>query len=364
MLTWAAMVLASMPMGSRAQAYHYDVNGDGEVNVTDVTEVVNHILYSSNNDRRLKIYVTEDPYTTEQGNPRNNIRRAPEITTSSLSQFYVNLMYDDEVDGKILTKDASLTYFTGNGYYKTAASWPTNAGLSNPVTVFGYYDKRSSCLLDEDKRPFLDVILEENSSEQYDVLVAKETKTYKESQGVVNLHFHHACAAVQFSIQKSAKMKEKGYQVEVSEVVLHNILKRGKYMLDKFEWSLPEASDNTVSYFTINAYQNGEQAGSVTLNDDEPVLLAKDENDFLFLLPTNITKAEGDFSQAGPGDSYLEIKCKIFDNENYKVGLANEFQSVFLPFGYDLSGYKGKIKSFLITLGTSIRDENGNPFNL
>ena len=60
---------------------------------------------------------------------------------------------------------------------------------SGYVTVFGYYDKRNSCLLDDDDRPFLDVILEENSSEQYDVLAAKETKTWKESEGVVNLHF-------------------------------------------------------------------------------------------------------------------------------------------------------------------------------
>ena len=359
------MLLACMPMGSRAQAYNYDVNGDGEVNVTDVTEVVNHILNSANNDRKLKIYVTEEPYTTEQGNTRNNIRRAPEITTSSLSQFYINLMYDDVVDGTILTKDGRMTYLTDYGYYQTQSNWPSTIEITDPVTVFGYYDKQSSCHLDENKRPFLDVILEENSSKQYDVLAAKETKTWKESEGVVNLHFHHACAAVQFSIQKSAYMKNNGYQVEVSEVVLHNILKRGKYMLDDFTWSLPAASSTTVSYFTINAYQNGEMASSVTLNDNEPVLLAKNDDDFLFLLPTNITPATGNFSQATLGESYLKIKCKIFDKDgNSILEPADEsgFGYVYLPFGYDLSNYKGKIKSFRITIGTSILNEQGNRF--
>ena len=275
-------------------------------------------------------------------------------------------MYDE--GGLTEMTDGSMAYYViEKGHYQNEDSWPSIVP-SISVTVFGYYDKQMSCHLDENNEPCLDVSLEENSSEQYDVLVAKETSTYNDCSGIIYLHFHHACAAAQFFIKKSSKMVEKGYKVDVSEVVLHNIPKMGRYMLDDFRWNIPPVNDNTVTNFTINAYQNKNKVDYITLTTD-PVLLGKDENDFLFLLPTEITPASGNFSDAGPGESYLEIKCRIYDtvNQEYKWGGADgpkAFESVYLPFGYDLSDYKGKIKSFLINFGTSIRDISGIRLNL
>ena len=60
--------------------------------------------------------------------------------------------------------------------------------------------------------------------------------------------------------------------------------------------------------------------------------------------------------------AYLEIKCKIYDsNNNYKVGAAsglNEFGSVYLPFSATLN--TGHIHPFIISIGTAIRDAQGN----
>ena len=37
-------ILISLPMNMRAQSYHYDVNNDGLVNMTDMTFLLNKIL--------------------------------------------------------------------------------------------------------------------------------------------------------------------------------------------------------------------------------------------------------------------------------------------------------------------------------
>ncbi len=359
----AVLAFVFVPLASQAQSYNCDVNSDGEVDILDVMIVVDQVLNTpAHSQRKLKIHASEEPYTTETGQTRQSVRRAPEVTTSTLTQFYINLMFDD--DGFPDMSDGSMTYITESGYYQNEATWPVNAKQNTPVTVYGYHNNEKSCYLDDDDAPYLRVELEENSSEQSDVLVAKETKTWNESQGEIYLKFHHACAAAQFSIKKSAQMAAKGYNVDVNQVLLHNIIKTGDYMLNDFTWKLPEAKANTVTNFTLNAYENGEKANSITLSTDA-TLLAKDANDYLFLLPTNITSASGNFGTATAGESYMEIKCKIYDDaDNYKVGAADGFGSVYLPFSYDLSGYKGKIKSFVINLGTSIRDINGNKIDL
>ena len=357
-LACAAIALAFLPTMGQAQTYNCDVNGDGTVNVADVMLVVDKVLGTSNDSqRRIKFYVTEEPFETESGGTRKSIRRAPEVTTSTLKQFYLHLLYGEE--GFLELSDDHHTYITKEGHYQTEATWPGNLPLNTPVSFFAYHNNQESCLLDEANKPYLLVELEENSSEQTDVLVAKEAKSWNECEGVINLKFHHACAAAQFSIKKSEKMAEKGYNVEVNQVVLHNIIKTGDYMLDDFTWKIPEAAPETVTNFTLNAYRNGEKTDFISLTTDA-TLLAKDENDFLFLLPTKIESVNRKYSEATAADgAYIEIKCKVYKDNDYKVGSLDEFGSVYLPFGYDLSGYKGKIKSFVINFGTSIRDFDG-----
>ena len=359
----AAIALTFLPTMSQAQTYNCDVNGDGQVDVSDVVLVVNTILdSSSDSQRRIKFYVAEEPYETESGGTRKNIRRAPEVTTSTLKNFYIDLMYDDQ--GYLVLSDYDMTYITNAGHYQNEATWPSNISRDTHVSVFAYHNNEKSCYLNETHKPYLQVELEENSSEQTDVLVAKEVKSWNECEGVIYLTFHHACAAAQFSIKKSAQMQEKGYNVDVNQVVLHNIIKTGDYMLDDFTWNIPDETPETVTNFTLDAYKDGEKADFIPLTTD-PTLLAKDENDLLFLLPTNIRKVDSNsnFRDATVG-AYIEIKCKIYKDNEYKVGSMDNFGSVYLPFGYDLSGYKGKIKSFVINVGTSIRNFDGNQINL
>ena len=57
--------------------------------------------------------------------------------------------------------------------------------------------------------------------------------------------------------------------------------------------------------------------------------------------------------------AYLEIKCKIYDGDNgYKVGSVDEYGSVYLPFSATLTA--GHIHPFTISIGTAIRDAQGN----
>ncbi|MBQ5505513.1 MAG: hypothetical protein IIT85_00020, partial [Prevotella sp.] len=94
-------------------------------------------------------------------------------------------------------------------------------------------------------------------------------------------------------------------------------------------------------------------------------LLAKNESDYLFLIPQTITGMEKGTAITDADDAksaYLEIKCKIYDsNNNYKVGTPDgpdEFGSVYLPFSATLTA--GHIHPFTISIGTAIRDADGN----
>ena len=209
--------------------------------------------------------------------------------------------------------------------------------------------------------PYLLVVTEQSSDDQRDVLVAKKTDTWNNCQGVVNLVFNHVCAALQFSLIKTSSLAD--YTVEVKEVKLHNVHDSGKYDLLTDRWY--DVIKDNYSNFTLKAHMNGVEDAIIVSNEQE-TLLGKKENDYLFLIPQPITgmaKGTAITTADNNKNAYLEIKCKIYDsNNNYKVGAPNgelnEFESVYLPFSATLTA--GHIHPFTISIGTAIRDAQGN----
>lgn len=349
----------------QAQTYRYDVNRDGKVNVNDAVLLVNRILVAPNDEetpndeqlsRRLTLKVTENPLTIPNG-AKVSKRRAPAIFTNTLDHFYINMMY---FDGDFWwNTDRSETYrITTSGLYENNEHWPLYAGNDDDVTVFGYYSyyKYNVDYFElNEGNPYLIVATEESSNDQRDILVAKKVDTWNNCQGVVNLVFDHVSAALQFSIIKTATLAD--YTVEVNEVKLHNVRKSGKYALLTDKWFDVVGNSN----FTLSAFKNGVE-NAIVVDSEEGTLIGKNENDYLFLIPQTITgmaKGTAIADADNAKSSYLEVKCKIFNGNNeYKVGSIDEYGSVYLPFSALLTA--GHIHPFTITLGTSLRDANGN----
>ena len=119
----------------------------------------------------------------------------------------------------------------------------------------------------------------------------------------------------------------------------------GEYYFDRDDkWELY----GTPTDYTITAYQQGGLEVGTTL---QPLA---DSDDYLFLLPQTLT---GWDKTAPLEDSYIEIKCKIFNSDDYKVG-GSDYGSVYLPLDATLE--MGMIYSLNISMGTALRDSNGN----
>lgn len=362
----------------QAQGYHYDVNNDGAITIADVVSLVNKLLgkpdegdTSNNEQRKLILRVSENPLISPNG-AKANKRLAPAIFTNTLPKFYISMMYYSHYFEEWCNADDE-TYSMNNeiyppGQYQNKGTWPEKSvvGDDEIVTVFGYYTYEDRYDLDKKENgyfflnqgdPYLQVVTEESSDDQRDVLVAKNADTWNNCKGVVNLVFNHVCAALQFSLMKTMSLAD--YTVEVKEVKLHNIYKVGNYYLLTDKWEVVE-DDNYYTNFTLSAYKEGEM-NAITVGTEE-TLLGKKESPYLFLIPQTITgMAKGtaitDADQAK--SAYLEIKCKIYDGNNiFKVGSAIDYGSVYLPFSTTLTA--GHIHPFTISIGTAIRDAQGN----
>ena len=334
--------------------YHFDVNNDGEVNVTDVMLVVESVLGKQPSYRPITVRVSERPLT-HPTSAKVGARRAPTITTSSLETFYLNMMY--QFRNRWRSSDRSETKKTADGTFENNGSWPSNAPDESTVHVFAYktsYKANEQPFVLDGGNPYLQISTEESSSDQCDVLVAKTDAIYDECHGVIDLTFDHICAALQFSVIKSSSLENQ--QVEVNEIVLHQVKKNGKYMLMDGTWS----DVGTYRDFTLQAYQAG-TANAITVSSTEETLLAKNADDLLFLIPQPLnpmTKGTPIADADAENKSYIEIRCKIYDSSQYYVGSATNYGSVYLPFGVNLSA--GHVHPFVINIGTAIRDANGN----
>ncbi|MBQ6209142.1 MAG: fimbrillin family protein [Prevotella sp.] len=352
----------------QAQGNHYDVNNDGTISVSDVVTLVNKILGNPDEgnptndeqqERKLILQVSENPLTQPNG-AKANKRLAPVVFTHTLDHFYINMMYKFYGIQWVKTNRSETLSITTNGYYENNETWPSPSvvGDDDDVYVFGYYTyyKNNVDFFElNDGNPYLLVVTEQSSDDQRDVLVAKKTDTWNNCQGVVNLVFDHVCSALQFSLIKTNSLAD--YTVEVKEVKLHNVHESGKYALLTDQWY--DVSGN--SDFTLKAYRDGEE-NNIVVDAEEETLLAKNESDYLFLIPQAITGMDRGTAIVDADNAktaYLEIKCKIFKQDNeFKVGSANEYGSVYLPFTATLKA--GHIHPFTINMGTSLRDANGN----
>ena len=207
--------------------------------------------------------------------------------------------------------------------------------------------------------------IDEFAEAQMDLLVAKQICTQKENQDnhkPVHFQFHHACAALQFSICKTYFLSD--YSVRLSKVKLHNIKKHGTYFFDSDYWELDNSTsleEDTYADYTLASFDSSVE---VPVESTSTMLLAKNANDYMFVIPQTVNAwdyknkpiTSNDHLSYYPG-AYLEIKCSIVKNgKDYA-----DSGTVYLPFAdtWEMS----YIHRYKIRMGTNLRGSDGNKIN-
>ena len=308
----------------------------------------------------IMMTATERPLADPDA-PKGAPSRAPKVTTSTLEKFRVFFWGSDIGFGS----DFLMTRNAGNQkLWNGDQNWHDNyigEGASNELTFYAYnYNDE-----DEDQddvtnissnmgKAVISVVVDANSASQTDLLAGKNIVSYNDHNGVVPMTFDHISAAVQVRLKKTSSLSN--YTVNVGKVVLHNILGNGEYAFDEDNencWSLyGNPADYVITAYS-DAVSQGDDDGDIKI-EEEYKLLSK-EGDYLFLLPQTLTG----WDKSSPlSNSYIEIQCKIYNTEGYKVGKDTEYGSVYLPLGAELKmGYINKLN---ISMGTALRDKDGN----
>ena len=188
------------------------------------------------------------------------------------------------------------------------------------------------------------------------MLVAKTEASYSQD-GTVHFLFHHACAALQFTICKTEKLEN--LEVKVKEIKIHQLKNNAKYYFDKQNpWVL---TNNSFSNYTIKAYTSGQSGGAITVEQEtaqNPAAFVGDgQTDYLFAIPQTITPWNGTGSLQ---NSYVEIVCSI-TNGNRQFAQnpdGNGYGSVYIPF--TVSELKQNfVHHVKIVRGTALKKSDG-----
>lgn len=305
----------------------------------------------------VQIEVSETPLIDpEAGQANSGMFRAPIMTKSTLQQFYVNGYWNS---GKY-NEESTSTYDVSNGTWSTILTWPTNISQDDIVSFYAYanvhkddtefnYSETGA----SPYNPFLIFEVEEYADKQKDLLVAKKTA---QLDSKVHFYFTHPCAALQFAICKTKALTN--IDIDVTEVILHNIYKTGSYYFDTDTWGIDPDFD-TKSHFTLYSSSKTGTGISVPIEesstDQSKSFHLNVDDDYLFFIPQDIAPWNGGSISETSG-AYIEIKCHFS-----KINGSVFDGSVYMPFSASLA--KGYIHRFNIRMGSSLKDANGNTIN-
>jgi hypothetical protein len=177
-------------------------------------------------ERKLVIGVSANPWLDENGNARET--RGTVVTTETLEKF--TMLWNDN-EYAVEKKNGSWIPTPKNNQY---GAWPA---VSNDTPISFYAHNAPTNLQDNTTHPYyysgddhyISFSIEEASANQSDLLLSRVTNvTYSETHGVIWFTFDHACAAVEFNIQITNKLRTQlGTDLTVNSVVLKNIANTG-----------------------------------------------------------------------------------------------------------------------------------------
>lgn len=257
----------------------------------------------------LIIEVTENPLV--QDGEENGTTRAAITDNSTLTGFNMSYVYGSEASSDPITATKG-----SEGKWSSTGSWPSDAVSSNAeVTWYAYTGGTFNLTDDTPKLPYVNFTVDETVANQKDLLVATASGTYSGTNGVLSFTFDHACSALRFYVKKSTNLD--GYTVSVSNIVLKNVVKQGKYFYGTGAWT---PTDTRTNYTLLSSSQ--------TLASDSYVLLNGSEDDsYLFLIPQTLTA----WNPSGAlSNTYLEVTCTI---TNTSTSTQVYSGTAYIPFG-------------------------------
>lgn len=193
-----------------------------------------------------------------------------------------------------------------------------------------------------------------NGIPNYDVMYAMakgQTKTTY--NGIVKFNFKHILSQVVFK----AKTQYDNMQVDIQQIKIHNIKLGGEFTLpatteETGSWSLHELGLGT---FTVVKDANITVKSDATATDIST-------NTPMLNIPQTLTAwtVSGD-SKKNKKDAdnakqcYLEITCKIQQSGVYLLGSADEYKTIYVPFG--VTWEPGKRYIYTLIFGGGYDDE-------
>lgn len=392
------IALTLLSLNAHAQKYNYDVNNDGQVNVSDIMLIVNKILGKENDEPKypINVSVTQKPFADNDANA-SGIMRSPVTTTESLAQdpgkFYVDCSYFSRRDAY---NAGTGTYEIGSPEYMThwvestgtssghwvvgtvdnsgEGNWPANVDLDNdriPFYAYANYEpghfgfegfQEYSVNETVVSKPYLHFVVEENSGAQKDLLVAKTADSYRregKKDGFLSFTFDHACTAVQFFITKSEKLTNANVIITVKGVELHNVYNEGYYYYrgkdgsgSNEEWADLKYYKNEPAVYTIS--DNSTEIAVPNQNSYFQLSTEEDKvNNYLFMIPQTTTPWYTNKDISSTSGAYIKLAdCSIVDaNQKTYKG------SAYIPFS--VTWQKGYKQKAVIIIGTGLRNANG-----
>ena len=240
-----------------------------------------------------------------------------------------------EHDGvKIVYKNGKWDYDDANDL----RYWPTEAldfYAFNPGTVsedmIVFYSWEATKDVQKISYTCMDEYGSGTTHANYDVMYAMAKGQTKDSNnGVVKFNFKHILSQVVFK----AKTEYENMQVNIKEIKIHNIKFSGVFTLPATAEEMGSWSVNDVNAPKFGVVQNAniEVNGNATATDistDTPMLNIPQTLTAWTVSAPNKSKLEADNAK----QCYLEIACKIQQSGAYLLGSADNYGTIYVPFG-------------------------------
>lgn len=305
--------------------------------------------------------------------------RATIIKNDNLKDYSFNVYAfnrnDDGTDGTVFmgkndetpgNEGVNISYKGGKWDYTTSTDlkyWPTGAlnfyAFSPGGDQHTYFWKISDSEKKINVTTFDEYGEPENYPKNVDAMYAiskNQTKT-EENGGKVKMNFRHILSQVAFK----ARTEFPSMEVTINSIKIYHFYNIGTFTLPttdaeptQTDWNRPDIGYITDGYIAVKdkSFNVGNTATPISI--DAPMLF----------IPQQLTKwstAPGSpksIEQANTAkESYLEISCKIKQNDTYLFGNESEYKTLYVPFGADWQ--PGKRYVYTLVFGGGY-DTDGN----
>ena len=252
-----------------------------------------------------------------------------------------------KVDTEFGHDGVNIVYNNGKWDYKNASDlryWPTGAldfYAFNPGTVsedmMMNYMWEASGTVQKISYTCIDEYGANTGHANYDVMYAIAKGQEKDmNNGIVKFNFKHILSQVVFK----AKTEYDNMQVDINMIKIHNVKIGGVF-------TLPAAADVTGNWSDLDGLPS-EASGlgtftvvqntNITVKGNDPVTNITTDTPMLNI-PQKLTawKVSGASKTKEQADNakqcYLEIACRIRQNGAYLLGSADNYGTIYVPFG-------------------------------